>query len=90
MHLNLTADHTVDELEARLLLVNIEAAHPGIQGHKFDFTDLPNGQEIVAVLEDIPGTYDDFPTQVRELAARRGFDPEKINVIMRPSPDDWE
>lgn len=90
MSLTVAVDPSLDELEASLLVLEIENL-PMCRHTPAEvlYEDLPDGLLVRASLQ-VPGTYDEFPQMIKEIALRRGFDPDQVEAKVHPDPDGFE
>lgn len=90
MSLSITVDRSVDFEDVFNFLEQIESLQ-SVRNHVVCIDDGDLGDNtLVHISLTVPGTYDEFPEIVRELAIRNGICPDKVVVTVRPDPDGWE
>ncbi len=91
MNLRATFDTTVDTLEAKLAVFELESDNRFKDGIQINYQKLgPDGPIAVFDLSGVPGTYPEFENFILELMNRRGFDPKLIEVRVSSDQDNWE
>jgi len=90
MPLIVVIDQSVDTEDALGFIKEIEDLRmTRNQGADISYGELA-GDIQVSVTLTVPGTYDEFPEIVREIAVRHKICPDCVEVTVHPDPDGFE